>query len=115
MSGSLFSATLSPLTIAAGETVSRALDMRREAYDAEAITVQAPGDVDGKVYTWEVSLDGINFATLKDTANVNIIVPGTSNAISYNGVFTAFMLLRLKASGATSIDVEFMLTKSWRA
>src|SRR4051812_38008323 len=115
MSDSLFMATLFPLTVATGATVSRSLDMRAEAYDAEAITVQAPASIDGKSYTWEVSLDGTNFATLEDTTETAIPVPAASKAIIYNGVFTGIRLLRLKASGAVSADVVFQLTKSCRA
>lgn len=115
MSTQLFFAKLQDATISAATDVSRVIDMLKEATDAEAISVQAPSNIDGKTYTWEASNDGgVTYTVVKDTAGTNIIVPGTSAIIIYNGVFTAITHLRIRASAAVSVDVTFKLGKNFR-
>lgn len=113
---SLFRANMASLVLSSGQTTSRAVDVNTECYDAEAILVQAPADINSKTYTWEISLDnGTTYATLQDTAGANIVVPGVSKAITYNGILTAAHKFRLKANGAVGIDVTFLIGKSFRA
>lgn len=115
MSTQLFFAKMTAATILTGQSASRVINMLQEASDAEAIAVEAPSNIDGKTYTWEGSVDnGVTFATIKDTAGTNIIVPGTSALIIYNGVFTAITHLRIRASANVSVDVTFLLGKNFR-
>lgn len=115
MSTQLFFAKMTPATVPTGQAVSRVIDMQKEASDAEAIAVVAPASIDGKTYTWEASVDGgTTYGTVKDTAGTNIIVPGVSAIIIFNGVFTAITHLRIRASANVSADVTFQLGKNFR-
>ena len=116
MSTQLFFGSMPNLTIPNGAADSNVLNMLKAGFDAEALTVCAPGTLDALTYTWLVSVDGgATYCTLTDLTGTAIIVPAATKAIVYNGVFTGITNLKLHASGNVAADRVFQLGKAWRA
>lgn len=112
---SLWQAKGPTFTIPNGTAVSNSIDYELTLQDAEGVTVFAPATLDVLTYTWEVSMDaGVTWKTLKDTSNTAIGVPAAASAITYNGIFGGYGLLRIKASGNVTAEKIFTTMKVWR-
>lgn len=85
---------------------------RRSYGDALGIMVQAPASLQGGITrTFEVSADGVTFATLVN-AGGTVALPDAGKAIVYIDLISAYAW-RIKYSGAPSAAEEWLVSKNW--
>lgn len=106
-----FDAPIHSVSIASGQSATRAIFGPYEYSDATVIMIQSPATLDALTFTIEVSQDGTTWATLTD-GTTNLPVPAAGKAAQYTD-FLASKYFRIKASANVAAERVFRVSKQW--
>lgn len=104
--------TVMPDVVLAAGTTDIDINYERDYFDAESITFQAP--TYAETLSFQGSLDGSVFVSMKDGAGNSISPPATDEMKVYNGIFPPLKTLRIHSTSAVAADRTFKVIKSWR-
>lgn len=110
---SIFSASIPPLVISNGASVSQSFEYSKACDDADGIAIFSPAVVTS-TYKFQVSLDGITWFDLHLLDDTIVKVPTAGCCIVYNGIFGGFLYFRIKSAGAVGADETFLMRKITR-
>ena len=110
-----FDAPIHDVSIASGQSATRAIFGPYEYSDATAIIIQSPATLDAIVFTIEVSQDGTTWATLVEPiTSTSVVAPTAGNAIQYTNILGS-KYFRIKGASNVAATRTFRVSKQWVA